>query len=117
MAELKAAQSKRLEITADYVLTTIRDTVERCRQGVPVTEFNRDTKCMEPTGEWKFEHQGVLKGCELLGKHLKLFTEKHEHTGRDGGPIELKAISEMPDHAIRAEIQALLEKQKGDGGT
>jgi len=35
---------------------------------------------MVPTGEWKFEHRGVLKGCELLGKHLKLFTDKVEHS-------------------------------------
>lgn len=26
---------------------------------------------------------------ELLGKHLKLFTERHEHTGAGGGPIEV----------------------------
>lgn len=27
---------------------------------------------------------------ELLGKHLKLFTDKIEHTGKDGAPIEHK---------------------------
>lgn len=29
-----------------------------------------------------------LKAYELLGKHLKLFTDKTELTGKDGGPIE-----------------------------
>jgi phage terminase small subunit len=29
------------------------------------------------------------ENLELLGKHLKLFTEKVEHTGKDGGPIEV----------------------------
>lgn len=75
-------RSKRTNITADYVLGTIKDTIERCRQAEPVLEFNHETKQMETTGEFKFEHSGVLKGCELLGKHLKLFTDKVEHSGK-----------------------------------
>ena len=106
-------RKKRTEITADYVLTKIQETVERCSQAVPVFEWNPDSKAMERTGEWKFEHTGVLKGCELLGKHLKLFTEKHEHTGKDGQPIEVRAVASLPDEAVQAEIQALLAKQKG----
>lgn len=35
----------------------------------------------------------ALRGWELLGKHLKLFTEKHEHGGIGGGAISLN-ISE-----------------------
>lgn len=79
--ELMAVRSKRTSITADYVLSKIHETVERCSQAEPVLEFNHETKAMEETGEYKFEHAGVLKGCELLGKHLKLFTEKLEIEG------------------------------------
>lgn len=28
----------------------------------------------------------ALRACEMLGKHFKLFTELHEHTGKNGGP-------------------------------
>lgn len=35
----------------------------------------------------------ALKGKEMLGKHLKLFTEKHEHGGIGGGPVQF-TISE-----------------------
>lgn len=80
-------RAKRTEITQDYVLTKIKETIERCSQAEQVMEFDHNTKEMVPTGEWKFEHNGVLKGCELLGRHLKLFTDKIEHTGQDGGPI------------------------------
>ena len=59
-------RAKRTEITADYVLEGIRDTVERCRA----------------EGE-AFNPAQALKGFELLGKHLKLFTDKLEHTGRN----------------------------------
>lgn len=68
---------EKLDISADYVLQTIAETVERCRQGVPVL-----TKDGEEIGEWQFDSFAVLKGCELLGKHQKLFTDKLEHSGR-----------------------------------
>lgn len=32
----------------------------------------------------------ALRGHELIGKHLKLFTEKHEHGGIGGGPVVLQ---------------------------
>ena len=49
-------RSERTEITQDYVLNTIKDTVD---------------KCGESEG---FNPNAVLKGCELLGRHLKLFS-------------------------------------------
>ena len=70
------ARQKRTEITEDYVLSTIRDTVERCRQAEPVTDREGN-----PTGEYRFDAAATLKGCELLGKHLKMWTDKTEHSG------------------------------------
>lgn len=34
-----------------------------------------------------------LSALEKIGKHLGMFTEKVEHTGKDGGPIELDDMS------------------------
>lgn len=92
--ELMEGRSKRTEITADYVLTTIRETVDRCRQVAPVLDRKGKQVYVEtPDGAevpaFAFDSGGVLKGCELLGKHLKLFTDKHEHTGKDGAPVAL----------------------------
>ena len=82
------ARSKRTEISADYVLTTIRDTVERCRQAVPV--YEKQGGEMVPTGEFEFDSTAVLRGCELLGKHLKLFTDKTELTVKELEPFILR---------------------------
>ena len=49
-----------------------------------------------------FDARSVLKGAELLGKHKKLFTERHEHTGKDGAPIEFS------DHEAAAKLAAIL---------
>lgn len=80
-------RAKRTEVTQDYVLNTIVQTMERCKQGEPV----RDREGNE-TGEWKFEPGAVLKGAELLGKHLKMFTDKTELTGPNGGPVQVTTI-------------------------
>lgn len=82
-------RSEKVEITQDYVLKTIKETIERCSQKQPILDNQGNPVLVEtPNGElaqvFKFDSQAVLKGAELLGKHLKLFTEKMEHTGKDG---------------------------------
>lgn len=95
-------RAERTGITADYVLNTIYETVERCRQAYPVLDRKGSQVYAEtPDGKmlpaYTFDSKGVLKGCELLGKHLKLFTEKHEHTGPGGGPITVKIVDDIDD--------------------
>ncbi len=75
-AEIQKAMDKRakkVEITADYVLSTIKTVVERCLQVEPVLDRKG-----QPTGEFQFDSMGALRGSELLGKHIKLFSDKVE---------------------------------------
>ncbi len=76
-----AERGKRTEIEADYVLTSIMETMERCKQAEPVTYQNGDPVMIDtPDGKiapaYKFDSGAVLKGAERLGKHLALFTDK-----------------------------------------
>lgn len=102
-----AERSKRTEITADYVLTTIVETIERCKQEIePVYAGRGEDRHF--TGEFIFDSGAVLKGCELLGKHLKLFTDKFEHAGPNGGPIQsVTAFSNDPIEAAKAYIKLM----------
>lgn len=59
--ELTQARAERVLITADDVLSSIK----RIRDKAEADEKNGD----------------ALKANELLGKHLKLFTDKVEHSG------------------------------------
>lgn len=91
------SRSERTQIDADYVLRTIQETVERCRQAKPVLDRQGKPIMVEtPDGElapaYDFDPMAVLKGAELLGKHLKLFTDKTELTGADGGPVAIQKI-------------------------
>jgi len=95
-----AARNKRVEVSQDYVLKTITEVIERGLQHSPVLTKTGETVYTEtPNGDeaaaYTFQAMAVLKGTEQLGKYLKMFTEKHEHTGKDGGPIETVEVSDL----------------------
>ena len=69
--------TEKLDISTEYILGMIKQTIERCSQGVEVVDREGN-----PTGEWKEDSFAVLKGCELLGRYRKLFTDKVEHSGQ-----------------------------------
>lgn len=97
-------RAQKVEITAEYVLTTIKNTIERCSQAEPV--LDRDGT---PTGEYRFDSTAVLKGAELLGKHLKLFTEKTEVSNPDG------TLKPQPAVTITADAIKAIAKSINDG--
>lgn len=75
-AAIQKAMDKRAEevdVSAKYVLTGIKKLIDRCEQAVPVLDNEG-----KPTGEWRFEGGTAMRGYELLGKHLRLFTDKIE---------------------------------------
>lgn len=59
-----------LEITSEYVLGVIKERLELCREGD--------------------DPYAVFKGAELLGRHKKLFTDKAQMEGPDGGPLQVQ---------------------------
>lgn len=103
-------RKKRLSVTSDYVIAVIQDTLERCRELEPITDLVGNpimvkTNRGEMAAVVRFNPKDVMKGCELLGKHLKMFTEKHELTGKDGAPLIPQELTE----------EALIEKLKKNG--
>jgi phage terminase small subunit len=88
-AEVQKAMDKRSEdlgIDAKYVLQTIKNTIERCSQAEQVKGPDGTV-----SGEYKFDSSAVLKGAELLGKHLKMFTDKAEVEHK--GAVQIIATS------------------------
>lgn len=82
-------RSERTQIDADYVLHGIAKNIARCEQGEPVRNRNGEPLVVEtPDGElaaaWRYDATNALKGYELLGKHLKLFTDRVEHDVSEG---------------------------------
>jgi len=84
------ARCKRTELTQDLVINGIRDTIGRCNQSEAVCDASgKPVMVMTPGGAvapaYRFEPMAVLRGWELLGKHLGMFTNRHEVTGTLSG--------------------------------
>ena len=88
IVEAQAKRSERTAITADYVLQGIQEVAERCLQRAPVMvgrgEDRTHAKDEEGRDVWEFDAAGANKAFELLGKHLKLFTDNINHRSDDG---------------------------------
>jgi phage terminase small subunit len=73
LADAMQKRSERTEITVDYVLTSLKSIADRC--------------LVQGDG---FNPRGANKALELLGKHLRLFVERQELTGKGGGPVHFQ---------------------------
>lgn len=85
-------RAEKVELSADYVLKTIRDTVERCNQTRPVLDRSGKPVMVETAdGEvvpaYTFDAPNVLKGCELLGRHLAIWKD----VGSKDNPLSMVA--------------------------
>ncbi|BES72172.1 hypothetical protein RE428_31900 [Marinobacter nanhaiticus D15-8W] len=110
--EKMEAMTEECDITVKYILTTITDTIERCRQAKPVLDRKGDPVLVETEdGEMKpaytFDANNVLRGADMLAKYKGMYAEKVELTGKDGGPIEMKDIS---DNELARRVAFMLTK-------
>jgi len=109
-----AERAARTEVNADYVLNSIVETMERCKQAEPVKYQNGDQVYVDtPDGKmapaYKFDSGAVLRGAELLGRHLAMFTDKHALGGADDLPAIRQDVRERADKFVR-DIEALADK-------
>lgn len=105
--EAMNARAASTEITAEYVLSGIREVAERCLERAPVMvgrgEDRQQMVDDEGRNVWSFDAAGANKAFELLGKHLKLFTDKVELGGPDGGPIRIDMSKLTPEQLAALE--------------
>lgn len=70
-----------------------------------------------PTGGLKIKLHDKQAALVNMGKHLGIFREVHEVTGKDGGPIETADVSPRDEIARRiAGVAARLGTRKDTGG-
>ncbi|YCI31080.1 terminase small subunit [Erwinia sp. PK3-005] len=130
IAELKAQRNDRVEVDADYVLKRlfdidqmdVLDILTEAGDLKPVAQWPKvwrttlsglDVAVMggeEDTAGIlkKIKWPDKVKNLELLGKHISVLAFKeqtsHEHTGKNGGPIETAALTKDEYKAARREM-------------
>ena len=92
--------------------------MERCKQAEPVIlKSGEHVKTENPDGEevpaYTFNANGVLKGAELLGKHLAMFTDKVDLTSSDG----TMSPAQMTEEQVDARLAELEGKRANDDST
>jgi len=131
--DLKSERNERIEVNADYVLRRLveidemdvldilkddgglkmvhewpkvwRTTLSGLDILTTVTNFDETT--MENILK-KIKWPDKVKNLELLGKHISVMAFKeqaaHEHTGKNGGPIEVATLTKDEYKAARREM-------------
>lgn len=96
-----AERERQIEVTfrleTEWVIQELVDNVKRCKQATPVLDAKG-----EPTGEYRFDANGANKALELLGKHLKMWTERVELVD----PLK-ERLAQMTDQELLAQMEAL----------
>ena len=103
VAEGQAERAQRTEISQDYVLNSLVEVTERCLQRRPVCgALGGQVTDEDGNSVWAFNAQGANKALELIGKHLGMFKERMEHSGKDGAPIAV-------EHGVSPAVEAVLK--------
>jgi len=131
--DLKSERNERVEVNADYVLRRLveideMDVIDILKDDgglkmvhewpkvwrttlsgldILTTVTNFDETTMENILK-KIKWPDKVKNLELLGKHISVMAFKeqaaHEHTGKNGGPIEVATLSKDEYKAARREM-------------
>lgn len=102
------ARSERTKVTQDDVLRDLCELRDICLGRKPLKTMVIVKNSREGTAEpvevegAMFEPVAANRSLELLGRHLKMFTDKVEHTGKDGGAIEIKRLGGLSDEELHA---------------
>ena len=68
--------AEEVQVDAKWVLKQLKSVADRCMTVEPVMVRGDDG--MEESGEYKFDSSGANRSLELIGKTMKLFTDKVE---------------------------------------
>lgn len=105
-------RKERTEVTQDYVIRELVNVIEICtgQKDTAITEviknFQEGSIDAHDVSKKLFDASGANRALELLGKHLGMFADKHEITGKDGGPVEMITLTKEAYKEARKEMLA-----------
>jgi phage terminase small subunit len=94
-------------------INQLGDRVAATLSGIEV-EVTRGGKGRTPSEVLKVRRYDKVRALELLGRHLKLFAEQHEHGGIGGGPILTREMTDIERARRLAFVLQRAEKASED---
>jgi phage terminase small subunit len=89
-------------------ITELDDQTVMALSGFEITELFGENGPIGQTKKFKIADRGI--NLERLARHLKLFTEKQEHSGPGGGPIPVANIT--ADDLTDSQLAAIIAGEK-----
>jgi phage terminase small subunit len=102
--EILERAATRVEINKAWVLERLVLNVDRAMQVEEIKDKDGGT------GEFKYEGSVANRSLELIGKEIGMFKDKIEHSGPDGGPIEVTSDKDRA-RALAAFVAKTKAKQ------
>lgn len=113
IAEAKTKRAKRVEASQEYVVNTLLEVAERCMQRAPVRDSHGEP-ATDDDGKniWRFDAKGVVSAIVPLGKHLGMFSDRLEISGKGGASMS-DLVREALQDAGTCELFATLADRLG----
>lgn len=92
IAEQQQKLSNKLELSAEWVLGKLVENVDRAMQTAEIKNADGTG-----TGEYKYEGSVANRALELIGKHMGMFKDRVELTGKDGSALVPPVIQFVRD--------------------
>lgn len=103
--ELQKDIAEQLGIDRAFVLAGLKDVFEKCTQVKEVEIFDHETKQMIGTGEYVFDSRGANRALELLGKDIRMFIDRVDHTSK-GKQIKTTTVNVI-DPKWKSDVENL----------
>ncbi|MTH95542.1 terminase small subunit [Roseibium sp. RKSG952] len=103
-AQQMGAENLRKPLIAEAIASATKERSEEAE--ITVTEVLRGLKT-EATlpAEKGGTHAARVAAWGHLGKYLKMFTDRHEHSGPDGGPVKVKTLNDFYGGSIKPDTE------------
>lgn len=98
-------RGERLQIKQDDVIREILDAIEVAKVGDYVLDTTQSPVVVDGERLRKPATGHVLKGAELLGRHLGMFTDKQV--------IEKRELADQTDEELKARLDVLRKEREG----
>jgi phage terminase small subunit len=113
-------RAERTEVSQDFVIENLTEVVERCMQRAPVL-IRRGRELVQLVDDedrdvWRFDAQGAVSALNLLGKHMGMFVNRHELTGKDGGPMDVAVTRRVVPASNRIGAYTATNGSNGSNG-